>query len=129
MSYANQRNIRINKIKCDALHPYILINNWALQCAMKNLKGSGFKLWSYFAKNRHGYTFDLSKEDCIRNWGMTMDTYYAAFKELVEKRYLIETSANHYSFYEIPDTMPQLPTYEVVDYYRENPKEYMENPK
>lgn len=128
MSYPNQKHITTNKLKCDATHPYSTINLWALQSAMQHLRGSGFKLWNYLAKNQRGYSFDLSREDCVTNWGMSVDSYYAAVKELISKRYLIETSKNHYSFYEIPDTLPQSPMEARLDYFRGNPKEYMENP-
>lgn len=129
MSVPNQRRIKINKLKCDAEHPYAIINQWAMQTAMKNLNGSGFKLWCYMSKNQPGYCFDLSMEDCKTNWGLSKDSYYAAVNELKEKRYLIETTRNHYNFYEIPDTMPQSPFEARLDYFRGNTNEYAENPK
>ena len=129
MSFPNQKRIQINKIKCDGSHPYAIINQWAMQSAMRNLHGSGFKLWCYLAKNQPGYCFDLSKEDCKINWGMSKDSYYAAVNELKEKRYLIETIKNHFDFYEIPDTLPQSPFEARLDFFRGNANEYTENPK
>lgn len=110
MSYPNQKKIRISKAKADATHTYAIINIWAMQTAMKLLtKGSSFKLWSYLASNQNGYTFDLSREDCARNWGIKPDSYYSAVEDLVEKKYLVNTRANQYTFHEIPLDMPESP--------------------
>lgn len=74
----------------------------ALQHAMIDLKGETFKLWMYIGKNQNGYTFGLSKVDAIK-WGVgSKSSYDRAVKELIEKGYLVETSKNHYDFYEVP---------------------------
>lgn len=106
MSYRNQKRIKISKAKADAVHTYTIINVWAMQTAMKLLtKGSSFKLWSYFASNQNGYTFDLSREDCAQNWGIKPDSYYSAVEDLIEKKYLVQSKSNQYTFYEIPVDM------------------------
>lgn len=74
---------------------------------MIDLKGETFKLWCYLGKNQNGYEFALSKVDAM-NWGMgSKSSYDRAVKELIEKGYLVETSPNHYDFYE-------LPQYEII---------------
>lgn len=99
---ANQKRVIINKEKCDMLNHYAVVNINALQQAMCNLKKAGtFKLWMYLAKNQNGYSFDLSCVDCGK-WGIKPDTYHAAVKELIEKKYLIEIKNKNYDFYEIP---------------------------
>ena len=69
---------------------------------MINLKGEAFKLWCFIGKNQNGFTFALSKVDAIK-WGIgSKSSYDRAVKELIEKRYLVETTPNHFTFYEKP---------------------------
>ena len=69
---------------------------------MLDLKGETFKLWMFIGKNQNGYTFALSKVEAIK-WGVgSKSSYDRAVKELKEKGYLVETSPNHYTFYEKP---------------------------
>ena len=101
-SVANQKTIKVQKEQCDKAHLYALYNLDALQYAMIDLKGESFKLWVYLGKNQNGYTFALSKVDAIK-WGIgSKSSYDRAVKELIEKGYLVETSKNHFDFYEIP---------------------------
>mgnify|MGYP003530351307 FL=1 len=69
---------------------------------MINLKNETFKLWCYLNKNQKGYEFALSKVDALK-WGIgSKSSYDRAVKELIEKHYLVETTSNHYDFYELP---------------------------
>ena len=79
------------------------MNLIALQQAMKDLKGSSFKLWTYFNKNQDNYRFELSQKACAE-WGIKKDSYYNAIKDLIEKRYLVPTTqeSNIFCFYELP---------------------------
>lgn len=87
---------------CDKNNLYATINLEALQCAMIDLKGESFKLWCYLTKNQNGYEFALSKVDAIK-WGIgSKSSYDRAVAELIEKKYLVETSSNHFDFYELP---------------------------
>ena len=98
----NQKTISVQKEKCSADELYSMYNLGALQYAMLDLKGEAFKIWVYIGKNQHGYTFGLSKVDAI-NWGIgSKSSYDRAVKELIDKGYLVETSPNHYDFYELP---------------------------
>ena len=98
----NQKTITIVKDKCDKQNYYATYNLEALQNAMLDLKGETFKLWCYLGKNQNNYEFALSKVDAL-NWGMgSKSSYDRAVKELIDKKYLVETSPNHYDFYETP---------------------------
>ena len=98
----NQKTITVQKEKCDKQNLYAMYNLDVLQSAMLDLKGETFKLWCYLGKNQNNYEFALSKVDAL-NWGVgSKSSYDRAVKELIEKRYLVETSPNHYDFYEMP---------------------------
>ena len=89
---------------CDEKHYYAKINLDALQTAMIDLKGESFKLWCYFSKNQSGYEFALSAVDAIK-WGVgSKSSYDRAVRDLVEKGYLVETTKNHYNFFEKPNS-------------------------
>lgn len=110
MGYPNQKNITVIKCPCDTENKYAKINLSALHSAMQNLTKIGaIKLWLYFAKNQNGYTFDLSCVDC-NDWGIKSDSYHSAVKELIEKRYLVNTATNHYTFHELPQNLPSTAT-------------------
>lgn len=98
----NQKTIKVNKELCDKEHLFSPYNLDALQKAMTNLDGFAFKMWCYLGKNQKGYEFALSKKDAVDNWGMgSKSSYDRAVAELIKKGYLVETSPNHYDFYEI----------------------------
>lgn len=98
----NQKIVTVQKETCDSAHLYAMYNLEALRLAMLDLKGETFKLWCYLGKNQSNYEFALSKVDAL-NWGLgSKSSYDRAVKELIEKRYLVETSPNHYDFFEIP---------------------------
>lgn len=107
----NQKTIKVQKEETNKEKEenyYAAINLDALQNAMIDLDGNAFKLWIYFSKNRNGHTFALSKVDAIK-WGIgSKSSYDRAMKELTTKGYLIETSSNHFDFYEVPQK--ELPT-------------------
>lgn len=101
----NQKTIKVQKELCDDKgNYYARINLEALQVAMIDLKGESFKLWCYFSKNQSGYEFALSSVDAIK-WGVgSKSSYDRAVRDLIEKGYLVETSKNHYNFFEKPKT-------------------------
>lgn len=101
-TYENQKLIQVQKEREDKNNLYCVMSLEALQYAMIDLKGETFKLWSYINKNQNGYTFALSKTDAIK-WGIgSKSSYDRAVAELKEKGYLVETSKNHFDFYEKP---------------------------
>ena len=98
----NQKVVKVQKEQCNADNLYAMYNLDALKLAMLDLKGETFKLWCYLGKNQSNYEFALSKADAL-TWGLgSKSSYDRAVKELIEKRYLVETSPNHYDFFEIP---------------------------
>ena len=108
----NQRVITTNKEKCSGNVPaeyYTPINLIALREAMSKLGGSAFKMWVYLGKNQNNYTFALSKVDAMAWCGFSKNTYKAAFEELVEEGYLVQTAAgsNKYDFFEVSQKQEQ----------------------
>jgi hypothetical protein len=98
----NQKTIQVQKEKSNKDNLYSIFNLKALQHAMIDLKGESFKLWCYINKNQSGHTFALSKVDAI-SWGIgSKSSYDRAVRELIDKKYLVATSNNHYDFYELP---------------------------
>lgn len=107
---ANQKTIKTMKEPCNKENLYAMYNLDALQSAMLDLKGETFKLWCYIGKNQNGYKFALSKVDAMR-WGIgSKSSYDRAVKELREKGYLVETSPNHFTFYEKPKVKEMIVT-------------------
>ena len=101
-SYANQRHITTHKTTCKDGKPYVSITVEDFEYAAKDLNHATFKLWLYFAKNKDGYGFYSSFVAIEESIGISRNQYYNSFKELIEKGYLVETSSNHYAFYESP---------------------------
>lgn len=104
MSVPNQKIVQISpRTKRNSQNLFATMNLIALQQAMKDLKGSSFKLWTYFNKNQDNYRFELSQRACAE-WGIKKDSYYKAVKDLIEKRYLVPLSqeSNIFCFYELP---------------------------
>lgn len=66
---------------------------------MYNLKGSGFKLYCYLCNNQKGYTMDLYPCDFCNIANVSNSTYQDAFKELVEKGYLIKDADSKTKFW------------------------------
>lgn len=98
----NQKVVKVQKEQCDNEHLYAKYNLKALQHAMLDLKGETFKMWCYLSKNQNNYEFALSKVDAM-TWGMgSKSSYDRAVQELIDKRYLVETSPNHFDFFELP---------------------------
>ena len=106
----NQKTIKVSKEVCNKDNLYAVINLQALQSAASDLKAGAFKLWIYFSKNQNFYEFALSNKDVADNFGIKKDQYDGAVKELISKGYLVETSGNHYTFYEVPQKQEKTTT-------------------
>lgn len=88
---------------------YGLFNVLAMQEAMALLKPNTYKLWCYMAKNQNNYTFALSCVDACRFCKMSKPTYLDCVKELIEVGYLVNTSGNHYDFFEkLPEDQNEI---------------------
>lgn len=97
---ANQKTITTKSAKHDKNNIYAMVGIEAATEAMQLLKPNTFKVWFYLAKNQNNYTFALSQVDCCRCCNMSKPTYLACIQELIGTGYLVNTSGNHYDFYE-----------------------------
>lgn len=79
---------------------YAPINLEAAEEAMNLLKPNTFKFWFYLAKNQNNYTFALSRVDACKFCKFSKPTYLGCVQELIDVGYLVNTSGNHYDFYE-----------------------------
>ncbi len=104
MTYPNQKTVIINKEPCnseDEENYYTRINLKALQKAMSELRTMGeIKLWLYLTQNKDGLTLGLSAATCEK-YGIKIDAYHTAVKNLIKKGYLQHKSGNTYIFKEI----------------------------
>ena len=98
----NQKVIETHKEKCDANHLYGQFNLKALEYASIMLDGNAFKLWCYINKNQNGYKFALSKVDALKFGIGSKSSYDRSVAKLIKEGFLVETSPNHYDFYEMP---------------------------
>lgn len=126
---ANQRIIDdVIKEKCDKTNLYTQNNLDSIGQAAYNLQSkAGFKLYIYLAKNRSGFNFALSSSDFCAWAGVGLTAFNSAFKELVEKGFLIfnyeEKTRKHYTFYDKSKQI-QDETYEIAyEDIKDNDKE------
>ncbi len=85
---------------------------------MYNLKGNAFKLYCYLCNNADGYSMDLYPCDFCNVANVSNSTYQDAFKELVEKGYLIKDaeSKTKFWFMEKSEDAEQVPTnYDLIE--------------
>jgi hypothetical protein len=97
---ANQKTITTKGAAHDKDNIYGAFNVEAMEEAMALLKANTFKLWCYMAKNQNNYTFALSCVDACRFCKMSKPTYLASVQELIQVGYLVNTTGNHYNFFE-----------------------------
>lgn len=97
---ANQKTITTRGAKHDKDNIYAMLNIEAAGAAMELLKPNTFKLWFYLAKNQNNYTFALSAVDAMRYCNISKPTYLSCVQELIDVGYLVNTSGNHYNFFE-----------------------------
>lgn len=127
----NQRVLTISKQPTDKAHLYTCNNLEALGQAARALQSKGgFKLYMYLAKNQDKYNFALYSSDFL-NWsGLGIAAYNSAFKELIEKGYLIPRDASKeketiYTFYDKSAKVEEEETTIII----ENPTEKVEEMK
>ena len=97
----NQKEVVINKEKCNKENLYATINLAAMDKAAQDLDAGAFKLWMYFAKNQNGYKFALSSKAVERDFGIKIKQYNNAIKELTDKGYLVHIQGDSYEFHEL----------------------------
>ena len=98
----NQRQVIIQKV--DQPSGYTKIDTRSLKEALGKLSYSAFMLYMYFCANATGFRMILSPQVICRETAFTRNTYYDAFRELVQKEYLVAKpgSQTHFVFYETP---------------------------
>ena len=69
----NQKEVVVNKEKCNKENLYATINLAAMDKAAQDLKPNSFKLWIYFSKNQDNYEFALSSKAVERDFGIKKD--------------------------------------------------------
>ncbi len=68
----------------------------------QNLSSNAFILWcAFYIAGQAQFSFDITPQMIIKQWGMSKATYYRMLSELQEKRYLV-SSQDNYIFYEQP---------------------------
>ena len=98
----NQKIITVNKSACDRNHKYSTTSWEAEELAAQNLSAGAFKLWRYFIRNKDNYTFALSSAAAKNDFGIKIDQYNKAVRELIDKEYLISRENHYYIFYDKP---------------------------
>ena len=90
MAVPNQRIIYIMRNSEGARQNFFKIGHKQLDKAVSDLNANTFKLYVYLANNKDNYRLELSSKHFILWSGTSDSTYDRAFKELIEKGYLIE---------------------------------------
>lgn len=90
MSVPNQRIIYIERVSDQARKEFFKVGHQQLRKAASDLGGNAFKLYIYLCDNKDGFKLELSSRDFIAWSGTSQSTYDRAFKELKEKKYLIQ---------------------------------------
>lgn len=99
-TFENQKTITTKGALHNKENTYAMLNIEAMEEAMALLKPNTYKVWCYMAKNQNNYTFALSCVDACRFCKMSKPTYLKCIQELINTGYLVNTSGNHYDFYE-----------------------------
>lgn len=108
--------------KKDKQYVSIYVEN--LQAAASDLKHGSLKVYLYLLANRDKYTLAFSPKDIGDKYNVSEDTVRAAFKELVEKGYLIQTDhqKNLYEFFEVAQEVEE--TKQILVYGKRYPMTY-----
>jgi len=70
--------------------------------ASRDLGAHALRLYLYLAANRDNFQLALSPAAIRQEIGRARSTYQDQFHILIDKGYIVETSSNHYAFYEKP---------------------------
>lgn len=106
--FNNQKELEFVSFPKDALHPYTMFNNDALDQALLNLSVTAFKVYIYLGKYKEMKDkFMLSRTHITKTLSISESSYHKAIKELQEKGYIIPSpkekdNANAFVFLEGP---------------------------
>lgn len=106
VTFPNQRIVKIHREKVE--YDFLGIKNANWMAAARDLRAHAFLLYIYLASNADNFSLALSQKAVQEAIGMPRSTYHDQFKILVNKGYLVETSSNHYNFYEKPQPRTDL---------------------
>lgn len=100
--YANQWKVVINRMKVEkgTNEPFLCIHTNSIETAARELSGTEFKLYMYFASNANGYELDYSTQHFANIYGCGLTAARDAFKGLQEKGYLVNMGGNQLYFVE-----------------------------
>ena len=97
----NQKTVITRKTVSDRENTYGISNVDATLSAAKSLTDRAFKLYARMNLHQDGHTYALSPVEILNSIGMSEKKYREAVKELIEKKYLVETERKGvYYFYE-----------------------------
>ena len=74
---------------------FVMIQLDEFMNALNDLSGNAFKIWAYMAKNKEGYTEQLSSKYVMEKCGFKKTAYDNGIDELIEKGYLIDDNKHH----------------------------------
>lgn len=96
----HQRVVTIHREHAASNFLGIKNENW--MAASRDLGAHALRLYLYLAANRDNFQLALSPAAIRQEIGMARSTYQDQFHVLIDKGYIVETSGNHYAFYEKP---------------------------
>lgn len=105
VTYANQKVITSKKEEISFKNSkklYMVSYVDAIEQAATKLTPVAFKLYIYFLNNQRNYIGAFSSADFCARYGCNTRSVPDAMAKLVEQGYLVETSSNHYDFYDYP---------------------------
>lgn len=97
-TFPNQRRVTIISNEEDPNNILLKTNKENWYRAASHLSPSAVKLYIYFALNKNGYEFALSRADVCDKMSMGSSSYTNAVNELLEKQYLIPLGGNKFIF-------------------------------
>lgn len=101
--YANQNIITIRRNMPSAGDRFVAIKTDVISAAMVNLDGeTAFKLFIYLCDNKNDFNLNFSPSHFCGFAGVSANSARTAFKQLIDKGYLIQKEDNRYEFNEEP---------------------------
>ena len=89
-------NQKIIKIPNRQINKEIIFDKSTLENVLQNLDGNALKLWFYLYLQDENTTITLSAADVKNKLNISKSTYHRTVSELIDKKYLVETSRENY---------------------------------
>lgn len=109
-SYANQKLIRLGHLQDITYHSgdegaWLQSLRWdPIKAAMRILNGNAFKLWVFLLSWEGKGSYEFSPANLAKELKMSDEGARNARKELIDKGYLVEVSANNFEFFPVSRT-------------------------